>query len=117
MAVTSLSDQRLDRALLELDGGSLTIGAGHSVSKYRSLFAGDAGNFPLVGYEGRAYRMLAVPGATARHRQVTGFTASKGLTIRSLDDRPLPLQVDGDYIGEAAEAVFSVEPGALLVIS
>ena len=32
----------------------------------------------------------------------TRSAASTGLRVRSLDDRPLPLQVDGDYIGEVA---------------
>jgi hypothetical protein len=37
--------------------------------------------------------------------------------VRSLDDRPLPLQVDGDYIGEAPEAVFGVTPRGIMVVS
>jgi diacylglycerol kinase family enzyme len=39
------------------------------------------------------------------------------VTIRSLDERPLPLQVDGDYLGELPEIVTRVEPGALHVVS
>jgi hypothetical protein len=39
------------------------------------------------------------------------------LTVRSLDERPLPMQVDGDYIGEAAQAVFGVRSGGILVVS
>ena len=37
--------------------------------------------------------------------------------MRSLDERPLPLQVDGDYIGEVAEAVFGVTPRGITVVS
>ena len=33
------------------------------------------------------------------------------------DERPLPLQVDGDYIGEVDEAVFGVTPGGIAVVS
>jgi diacylglycerol kinase family enzyme len=29
----------------------------------------------------------------------------------------LPIQVDGDYIGEAPEAAFAVKPRAMLVIA
>jgi diacylglycerol kinase family enzyme len=52
-----------------------------------------------------------------RHRQVTGFTGIRELTVRSLDDRPLPLQVDGDHIGEVVEARYGVTPRALTVVS
>jgi diacylglycerol kinase family enzyme len=31
--------------------------------------------------------------------------------------RPLPVQVDGDYIGEYAEMKFSVAPGALTLVA
>jgi diacylglycerol kinase family enzyme len=53
----------------------------------------------------------------ANHRRVRGFTGATDLRIRSLDDRPLPLQVDGDYIGEAEEAVFTVTPHGIAVVS
>lgn len=52
-----------------------------------------------------------------KHRRVRGFTGATDLRIRSLDDRPLPLQVDGDYIGEAEEAVFTVTPHGIAVVS
>jgi diacylglycerol kinase family enzyme len=63
------------------------------------------------------FRMLARQGLVAGHRQVSGFTAVRELTVRSLDDRPLPLQVDGDYIGAAALAEFSIAPEALAVVA
>ena len=37
--------------------------------------------------------------------------------MRSADGRPLPLQVDGDYLGEVAEARYSIRPRALTVVS
>ena len=43
-------------------------------------------------------------------------TACTELVVRSADGRPVPLQVDGDYIGEEAEARFVVEPGALRIV-
>jgi diacylglycerol kinase family enzyme len=52
-----------------------------------------------------------------RHRHVHAFSAVDRLRVRSLDERPLPLQVDGDYIGEAAEAVFRVTRNGIAVIS
>jgi diacylglycerol kinase family enzyme len=44
---------------------------------------------------------------------VSGVT---GLRVCTRDDRPLPLQVDGDYIGEADEAVFGVRPNGIAVV-
>ena len=39
------------------------------------------------------------------------------LIVRSADGRPLPLQVDGDYLGEVTEARYSIMPGALNVVA
>jgi diacylglycerol kinase family enzyme len=39
------------------------------------------------------------------------------LTVRSADEQPLPLQVDGDYIGDVLEARYSVLPRELSVVS
>ena len=52
-----------------------------------------------------------------RHHHVHAFSGADGLRVRSLDERPLPLQVDGDYIGEAGEAVFGVTPNGIAVVS
>ena len=64
-----------------------------------------------------AFRALAQRAHVTRHRQIHAFQALKGLVVRSCDERPLPLQVDGDYIGEASKAVFGVTPGGLAVVS
>jgi diacylglycerol kinase family enzyme len=66
---------------------------------------------PTVGF--RAVSRRAPVGG---HRRVTAFDGVTELRVRSVDDRPVPLQVDGDYIGEETEAVFSVLPGGLYVI-
>jgi diacylglycerol kinase family enzyme len=63
------------------------------------------------------WRALSQRARLARHRQVHPFTALSGLRVRSLDDRPLPLQVDGDYIGEVAEAEFVSVPRGLTVLA
>jgi diacylglycerol kinase family enzyme len=52
-----------------------------------------------------------------RHRQVTAFHGVDGITVRTLDERGVAVQVDGDFIGEFEEAVFSVAPGALSVVA
>jgi diacylglycerol kinase family enzyme len=63
------------------------------------------------------WRALARGTRVAGHGHVHPFSGVASLTVRSLDERPLPLQVDGDYIGEAAEAVFGVRPSGVLVVS
>jgi diacylglycerol kinase family enzyme len=63
------------------------------------------------------WRALSRRARVSRHRRVHPFTELDGLTVRSRDERPLPLQVDGDYIGEVDEAVFSVRAGGIAVVS
>jgi len=58
-----------------------------------------------------------------RNRQVDDLGSVREATVHSIskDDsgavRPLPVQVDGDYIGEHAEIRWSVEPGALTIVA
>lgn len=63
------------------------------------------------------WRALARRGRVSRHRQVQAFSGAERIHMRSCDDRPLPIQVDGDYIGEAPEALFVVRPRGMLVVS
>jgi diacylglycerol kinase family enzyme len=51
------------------------------------------------------------------HRRVSGFEGRGEITVRSIDGRPVPLQVDGDHVGNVAEAVYRVVPGALRVVA
>jgi diacylglycerol kinase family enzyme len=64
-----------------------------------------------------AWRALSRRARIARHRQVTGLSELTELTVRTADGRPLPLQVDGDYLGDVAEARYSILPSCLNVIS
>ena len=63
------------------------------------------------------WRALSHRGHVTRHRQIFPFRGAERIHVRSSDERALPLQVDGDYIGEAQEAVFAVKRGGLLVVS
>jgi diacylglycerol kinase family enzyme len=63
------------------------------------------------------WRALSPRARILRHRRVEGFCGTESVTIRSLDERPLPLQVDGDYLGELPEIVARVAPGALRVVA
>src|SRR5918994_1983880 len=63
-----------------------------------------------------AFRLLSKRATVGGHRRVHAFEGLDGLRVRSADDRPVPVQVDGDYIGTHEEAVFSVLPGGLNVL-
>ena len=63
------------------------------------------------------WRALSKRARVTRHRHVHAFSGVRELTVRSLDERPLPLQVDGDYIGETPEAAFAVTPRGIMVVS
>ncbi len=63
------------------------------------------------------WRALSKRASLTRHRKVRSFGGIAEVRVRSLDERPLPLQVDGDYIGEAPEAIFGLRPGGIAVVS
>jgi diacylglycerol kinase family enzyme len=86
-----------------LDSGSLVGGVLHRAS--------------LLAMPSIAWRAFSKRARVTRSRQVTGVAQTSELVVRSADDRPLPLQVDGDYLGLVTEARFSVMPEALNVIS
>ena len=52
-----------------------------------------------------------------RHRDVTGLSGISEMAVRSRDGRPLPLQVDGDYLGEVTQVNYSILPDALNVVA
>ncbi len=64
-----------------------------------------------------AWRALSHRRHVTGHRQIEPFSAQKLVRIRSLDDRTLPVQVDGDFVGSATEHSFSVAPGALTILA
>ena len=63
-----------------------------------------------------AYRLLARHATVGKHRRVHAFDGLEGLRVRSYDERPVPVQVDGDFVGHHEEAVFSVLPRGLRVL-
>jgi diacylglycerol kinase family enzyme len=63
------------------------------------------------------WRLLSRRARLVRHHHVEPFTATEALSVRSLDDRPLPLQVDGDYIGEAERVEVRASPRSLTVVA
>jgi diacylglycerol kinase family enzyme len=63
------------------------------------------------------WRALSRRARISRHRRVRPFAGVRTVRVRSRDERPLPLQVDGDYIGEVDEAAFEVKPRGILVVA
>jgi diacylglycerol kinase family enzyme len=63
------------------------------------------------------WRALSKRARFTRHRQVDDFSGLEALRLRALGQRPLPLQVDGDFIGEVQEAEFRVIPRGLEVVA
>jgi diacylglycerol kinase family enzyme len=86
-----------------LDSGALSAGVLHRAS--------------LLAMPSIAWRAFSPRARVTGHRQVTGLPHTGELTVTSADGRPLPLQVDGDFLGEVAEARYSVLPRALTVVS
>jgi diacylglycerol kinase family enzyme len=69
-------------------------------------------DLPTVGY-----RLIAQRAQVGRHRRVHATDGLDGLRVRSADERLVPVQVDGDFVGHHEEAVFSVLPRGLKVLS
>jgi diacylglycerol kinase family enzyme len=63
------------------------------------------------------FRALSKRAEVARHRRVHPFSGVHEVIVRSVDGRPVPVQVDGDHISDEVEARFTVEPKALRIVS
>jgi diacylglycerol kinase family enzyme len=64
-----------------------------------------------------AYRLFSRRLRLVDHRQITGFSDVTSVKARSVDGKKVPLQLDGDWVGDFDEVEFSVRPGALTVVS
>jgi diacylglycerol kinase family enzyme len=63
-------------------------------------------------------RVLSTRARTVlRHRQVEGLGELRELRVDAVDDRPFPVQVDGDYIGEFDCVRYGVVPGGLVAVA
>jgi diacylglycerol kinase family enzyme len=52
-----------------------------------------------------------------KHRRISAFDTSSEIVVQALNGAPVPIQVDGDFIGEADEARFSIRPGSLVTVA
>jgi diacylglycerol kinase family enzyme len=62
-------------------------------------------------------RLLSGRPNVGRHRQVDRFAAVGEATVVSADGAPLPLEADGEFLGEYHAIRFGVAPGALRVLA
>jgi diacylglycerol kinase family enzyme len=63
------------------------------------------------------WRALSKRARISKHRRVAAFADLQRIVVRSADDRSVPVQVDGDYIGEHETAEFTVRPRALRIVA
>jgi diacylglycerol kinase family enzyme len=87
-----------------LDTGTL------SFSLLRAVSLGSA-----VALASRLLRGREAPGGG--DAGVASWPSVAAATARSLDGRPLPIEVDGDYVGEAERVEYTAAPGALSVLA
>jgi len=100
---TYFQDRPIDIAeRVELDSGELGGGVLHRAGVLSMLSIG--------------WRALSSSARVAGHRQVTPLPPLRELTVHTADGRPLPLQADGDFLGEVHEARYSILPDALNVV-
>jgi diacylglycerol kinase family enzyme len=52
-----------------------------------------------------------------RHRRIVGYQGLETARVTALENRSFPLEVDGDYLGEADEAHYGVSPLALSILA
>jgi diacylglycerol kinase family enzyme len=77
----------------------------------------DAGSARLRIYPGPAHRFLLEAGRWVLHRSPRARPVdASSIEIHSLDDRDLPLQADGDAIGERQGWSFAIRPQAVRLI-
>jgi diacylglycerol kinase family enzyme len=97
-----------DRPIEVAEGATLDSGALAAAVLHRATPVG----MPFLGW-----RALSTSARVVRHRQVTGLERLSELTVHGRDGQELPLQVDGDYLGEVTEARYSIMPRALNVVA
>ena len=97
-----------DRPIEIADGADLQSG---------TLAGGVLGRATPIDMPTVTWRALSARARMADHRRISSFAGATEVLVRSADERPLPLQVDGDFLGEVREAHYEVRPGGLLVVS
>jgi diacylglycerol kinase family enzyme len=101
---TYFQDRPIDLAEnVALDSGALAASVLHRATPF---------GLPRIGW-----RALSARARVSADRHVTGISELTELTVSTADERPLPLEVDGDYLGDVAVARYSILKDALTVVS
>jgi diacylglycerol kinase family enzyme len=90
------------------DGGAIDDGKLRGVVLRRST--------PTI-MPGILYLAFSRSAQMTKARAIDGYEGVTELTVRSTDGRPVPLQVDGDHIGDVTEATYGIAPRAMPVIA
>jgi diacylglycerol kinase family enzyme len=116
---------------LELEGVTAIVQNGSSFTYFRdrpieiahgaALDSGSLSGAVLqratpLGMPSLGWRALSRSARVTDHRRVRALEPFAELEVQSADARTLPLQVDGDYLGEVEQASYSLLPQALSVI-
>jgi diacylglycerol kinase family enzyme len=64
-----------------------------------------------------AYRLFSKKRRLVDHRQITGFSRVQRVRVWSQNGDPIPLQLDGDWVGDHETVDLEVHPGALTVLA
>jgi len=95
------------RALLDVPPGSISLGSGSDNPEYRSIWANaNGGNFPLIGVNGKYYRMMRNPSSIPQ--SLLGGSIGQ---VSEYSDEPAladPNQIISNAVGQG-EAVYSVD--------
>src|SRR3954463_5706440 len=63
------------------------------------------------------WRVFSRRARVSDHRRVSGLQDLAEVTVRSSDERPIALQVDGDHVDDVLEARYTLRPEHLTVVS
>jgi diacylglycerol kinase family enzyme len=63
------------------------------------------------------WRVFSPRSHLVRHRRMTGLRELAEVRVRSLDERPIALQVDGDHVDDVLEAHYTLRLRHLTVVS
>ncbi len=96
------------RPLHVAEGATLTSGTMAGIVLQRAM----PHDVPTV-----VWRVFSKRARVVEHSKISAFSDVTDIRCTSVDGRPIPLEVDGEHIGDVTEALYGISPGALSVIA